>query len=54
MQSHLEKSTGGVTIQRYAFKMLALQKVRMVPSGDSNKGHQIKTSKKYENEFLMS
>ena len=48
------QSTGGVTIQRYAFKMVALQKVRVVPSGDSNTGHQIKTSKKYENEFLIS
>ena len=33
---------------------MALQKVRVVPSGDSNTGHQIKTSKKYENEFLIS
>ena len=43
---------GGVTIQIYAFKMVALQKVRGVPSY-SITGHQIKTSKKYENEFLI-
>lgn len=45
MQSHLKclLYLGGVTHQIYSFKMVALQKVRVVPSY-SNTGHQIKTS----------